>query len=486
MNRPALFLTLLLASALRAADKPNLLIVLSDDHSYPYLGCYGSDFIKTPNLDRFASQGMRFDRCFTSAPQCVPSRSAIVTGRSPVGNRITRFSSPLPRDVKTLPELLKPAGYYTGICRRNFHLDGSPQYAQIHDAHQMRTFQDRVDYLDANSLRRQTPEKVNEFLDKAGQQPWFLWVSFNDPHHPWDADATQPPVDPQKIQLPAHLPDVPGMRQSLAAYLTEIQRADEEFQWILDILEKRGLSHNTLILFMGDNGMAFPHGKGSLYDPGLNVPLLARWPAVLKPGQSNRHLISGEDLTPTMLQAAGAQIPRDITGQSFLKLLQGDASFKPRQHLFAERGPHGSGPYMGPGAKSSTYDLSRCVRTDQHKLIYNFTPHMEYSPVDSAGHDYWKNITAAHAAGSLAPELSKTYFSNPRPIIELYDLDADPSELHNLAGKPELAKIQSRMQRALAEYMIVNYDYLPLPPIDTPGDAPKKQGKGKGKKAKAD
>jgi arylsulfatase A-like enzyme len=478
MPRLALIVLACLVSCLRAADsKPNLLIVLSDDHSYPYLGCYGADYLRTPSFDRFAAQGMRFDRCFTAAPQCVPSRAAIMTGRSPVGARITRFSSPLPPDVPSLPDLLRSAGYFTGVCRRNFHLDGSPQYAELYDAHDMRTFKNRVDYFDANSPRDQTKVKVNEFLDKAGAKPWFLWVSFNDPHHAWDADATQPPVDPAKIKLPPHLPDVPGMRKSMAAYLTEIQRADEEFQWILDILETRGLSPNTLVMFMGDNGMAFPHGKGSLYDPGLNVPLLVRWPAVIKPGQSNRHLISGEDLAPTMLQAAGVPIPKQVTGRSFLKLLQGDPGFEPRRHLFAERGPHGSGPYLGAGTKSSTYDLSRAVRTDRHKLIYNFTPHMEYSPVDSAGHDYWKNMAAAHASGTLDPELSRAYFSSPRPIIELYDLQADPSELNNLAGRPETAKVQAELSKALAEYMIVNYDYLPLPPIEGVEPAKKKKSK---------
>src|SRR6185295_15711565 len=113
-------------SASLAAEKPNILLVLSDDHSVPHLGCYGNKDIKTPNLDRFASQGMRFDRHYVACPQCVPSRAAIMTGRSPVGINMTRFSAPLPREVKTYPEALRAAGWFTGVCGRTFHLDGPP------------------------------------------------------------------------------------------------------------------------------------------------------------------------------------------------------------------------------------------------------------------------------------------------------------------------------------------------------------------------
>jgi arylsulfatase A-like enzyme len=121
-------LALLIPAFVFAAEtpqQPNILLIRSDDHSAPFLGCYGGPIIRTPNLDRFASEGVRFTRMFTAAPQCIPSRAAMLTGRSPVAARISRFNSPLPRDVVTLPELLREkAGYFTGICRRNFHLDG--------------------------------------------------------------------------------------------------------------------------------------------------------------------------------------------------------------------------------------------------------------------------------------------------------------------------------------------------------------------------
>ncbi len=458
-----------LADAASPAVRPNVLLILSDDHSYPYLGCYGDPHVKTPNLDRFAAEGMKFERAFTAAPQCVPSRAAILTGRSPVACRITRFNSPLPPDVVTLPEILrKEAGYFTGVCRRNFHLDGSTGRASgaltkaLYETHGMLTWDKRVDYLDRNSPANMTVQRANEFLDKVPSgKPFFLWVNFNDPHHPWDAKAIDNPIDPAAVKVPGFLPDLPGVRSDLARYFGEISRMDGEFQSVLDQLSKRKVLDNTIVVFMGDNGMAFPHGKGSLYDPGLNVPLIVRWPGKTKPAGSSRALISGEDITPTLLEAAGCKPLPVMTGKSFLPLLTG-GEYKPRQHVFAERGVHGSATFE-PATKSSGYDLARCVRSDRYKLIYNCTPSMIYAPVDSAGDTGWKQMVAAHAEGKLPPVFARTYFTSPRPIYELYDLENDPAELTNLAGKDEVKAIEQALKEALHEKMIVDYDYLPLP-----------------------
>lgn len=443
---------------------PNILLILSDDHSAPFLGAYGYP-IKTPNLDRFGSQGMLFHRCFTAAPQCVPSRTAILTGRSPVSARMGRFSSPLPPDIVTLPELLRQKGYFTGICRRTFHLDGpgnpGPVSKGIFDRHHIRTFQNRVDFLDRNSPPTQTTAKIKEFLDKCPKgKPFFLWVNFNDPHHVWDSNAISEPHDPAKLKVPAQLPELPGVREDLRRYCDEISRMDGEFQSVLDILDERGLAQNTIVVFMGDNGMAFPHGKGSLYDPGLNVPLLVRWPGKIKPGASSRDLISGEDITPTLLDAAGIAPAKGMSGRSFLPALRGQ-SYQSRPHVFAARLYHGNSPFSD-ATKANQFDLSRAVRTNRYKLIYNCTPKMEYWPVDSGNDPGWQQILRAHSAGKLSPEHERAYFG-PRPVFELYDLEKDPAELHNLAGRAELASIERDLKVALQEKMILDYDYLPLP-----------------------
>jgi arylsulfatase A-like enzyme len=454
-----------------AADelsRPNIIFLLSDDHSYPFLSGYGDPNVKTPTLDRLANEGMKFHRFFTAAPQCVPSRAALMTGKSAVAARMTRFSSPLPRDEKTLPEVLRDeAGYFTGICGRSYHLDGpgakaGEEIPAILKKYDMVTFTQRVDFLQTCNDDR-VSEQVAAFLEqKPADKPFFMWANFSDPHHVWNASAEFRP-DPAVLKLPAHWPDLPGMREQLADYCAEVNRLDRSIAKVLEVLEQKGAMNNSLIVFCGDNGAALPHGKGSLYDPGSNVPMLVRWPGMVKPEQETLHLISGEDLAPTLLEAAGLKPLERMTGISFLPLLKGE-KYQPREYLFVERGPHGSAA-VTVGMSNSGYDLSRAVRSNRYKFIYNCTPWIPYSPVDSSGGQAWKQITAAHEAGKLTAGQSATYFTTPRPVYELYDLQTDPSELNNLSGRPELHEVEQKLRLALAEKMIADFDYLPLPDL---------------------
>jgi len=460
------------ATVAAAPAKPNILFLLSDDHSYPYLSCYGNPDVRTPNLDRLAAEGMRFDRMFVSCPQCVPSRAALMTGRSPVAVRMVRFTSPLPSDIPALPDLLRDkGGYFTGVAGRSYHLDGpatggqraAPELGGVMDRHNLRTFTQRVDYVEKGGGMQNFGGKLSAFLDKAPKdKPWFFWLGFSDPHHVWTTQGKRGALDPKKLTLPPHLPDLPGVRGDLARYLAEIEHLDDDVQTVLDTLKARGLDQNTLVVFMGDNGMAMPHGKGALHDPGINAPLIVRWPGVLKPGQTTRALISGEDFAPTMLAAAGVKPPKEMSGVSFLKLLRGEP-FTPRQYIFAERGPHGGDGGMKPDIFASTFDLARCARSDRFKFIYNCTPHGAVAPVDSQRDPGWQDMLAAHKAGSLKPQFVKAYFTAPRPTFELYDLDADPGELNNLAGKPEFKEHELALNRALTEKMVLDWDFLPAP-----------------------
>jgi arylsulfatase A-like enzyme len=461
------------------AAKPNIVFILSDDHSYPYLGCYGQSQMKTPNLDRFAAEGMKFHRMFTGAPQCVPSRATYLTGRSPVACRITRFSSPLPREEITFPETLKKeAGYFVGVLGRSYHLDGAARLeasTRVFKEHQLQTFEDRFDYVDSTG-QENVPARMAEFFTKRpADKPFFLWVNFADPHHPWTTgDAPPAPAD---VKVPGHLPDLPGVRSDLSRYQSEIEHMDADFQKVLDIIKERAGLDNTLIIFAGDNGLAFPGGKGSLHDPGLNVPLLAWWQGHISAGGESRALISGEDIAPTCLEAAGVAVPARVTGKSFLSLLRGQP-FEPRRHIFAERGPHGSATFTEQTAASSV-DYSRAVRSDRYKLIYNVTPHMRYQPVDSGGDAAWQDMLKANGEGKLAPEFVTRYFKSPRRVYELYDLEKDPAELHNIAGEPATQATELALKEALQEKMIVDFDYLPLPlaPAETRGQGKKKTAK---------
>jgi arylsulfatase A-like enzyme len=468
-----------------AAERPNILLLLSDDHSYPFVSAYGDTNVKTPALDRLAAEGMKFHRFFTACPQCVPSRAAYMTGRSPVAARITRFSSPLARDEITFPEILRQeAGYYTGVCGRQYHLDGAAparlgeEVRRIYDEHRLRTFAERVDFLTVGS-DGEVAGQVAAFLDqKPADKPFFLWANFSDPHHAWNAPSEFRP-DPASLKLPPHLPDLPGVREQVADYCAEVNRLDRTIAGVLEVLSRRGLLDTTLIIFAGDNGQALPHGKGSLYDPGSNVPFLVRWPGVVKPGGESRALLSNEDLAPTLLAAAGLAPLKRMTGVSFLPLLKGE-TYQPRKYVFIERGPHGSAP-VTVNMTNAGFDLSRAVRSDRYKFIYNCTPWIPYAPVDSAGGAAWNEMKAAYSAGTLPAPLRATYFTTPRPVYELYDLEADPSELNNLAGKPELAAIERELRVALAEKMILDFDYLPLPAL-APGEGGSDNGaKGTGK-----
>jgi N-sulfoglucosamine sulfohydrolase len=282
-------------------------------------------------------------------------------------------------------------------------------------------------------------------------------VNFNDPHHPWDTGKNPP--DPASVHVPGFLPDLPGVRADLSAYEGEIEHADGDVQTVLDIIKERAGLENTLIIFMGDNGMAFPSGKGCLHDAGLNVPLLAWWPGVIKPGGESRALVSGEDIAPTCLEVAGVPVPDFISGVTFLPALQGK-SFDGRKYIFGERGPHGAATF-DEHTTSNGVDYSRCVRSARYKLIYNVTPNIVYAPVDSTGNPSWKEMVQAHQERTLATEFETLYFTSPRPVYELYDLIVDFDYLPlPISGNPK--KVQPNKPKVdrnkLFDQLDVNHD----------------------------
>lgn len=458
-----IILGLLIVIKSNAQPHPNIVFVLSDDHSVPHVGCYGSPGIQTPNLDKFARQGMRFDKMYVTAPQCVPSRASLMSGRSAVSINMTRFSAALPKEVVSYPELLRSeAGYYTGLIGRSFHLDGAnmPEATKkVFDQYNLRTFPGRVDYL-----REGNPDKVldelNDFLDKRpANKPFFIQVGFSDPHRPLTTFVEGKRQDPKALVLPPHFPDTKLLREDFAKYYDEVTHLDQQFGQAIQLLEKRGLSKNTIIVFMGDNGAALLRGKGTLYEYGLKVPLIVKWPEVVKPGNSSAQLLSGEDIAPTFLDIAGVKPPKEMTGRSFTGILKANSSEELHSYVFAERGSHGNGLPQGTAA----FDLSRCVITKNFKLIYNVLWQLPYSPVDFDGREFWKEIKMLHQQGKLSASLSNIYFPEKRPMFELYDLDKDPFEMTNLAAAPKYAAKEKELKEKLQEWMILNWDYLPLP-----------------------
>jgi arylsulfatase A-like enzyme len=477
MRYPLALLTAMLFTGLvplgaAPATLPNILFVLSDDQSVPHMGCYGDPNVVTPNCDWFATEGVRFTRAYTTAPQCAPSRKSILTGRSPVALQQTLFTLPLQADAVLFPELLKKEkGYFIGLAGRSHHLDGDstdPVTQEIHREHNLKTAAGRFDYCkiaggnNGYEVGENALKQYREFLDSVpAGKPFFLQLCFSDPHRGWD-DAFHPHRhDPSKLQLPAHFPDTPALRKDLAEYYDEVARVDYHFGKVLEELSKRGLAENTLVLFMGDNGASQLRGKGTLYEYGLNVPFLIRWPGVAKPAVAQA-LISGEDLAPTMLALAGITPPANITGQSFLPLLKG-GTYTPRKYVFGERGPH-----VGLPTGTSPFDQSRVVIGDRYKLIYNALWQIPYSPVDFNGLPSWKSIAAADKAGKLSATFQRLYCSPTRPMFELYDLQSDPAELMNLYDSAEHVAVREELRRQLVERMILERDHLPLPLLPSP------------------
>lgn len=450
-------------SAVFPEGKPNILLILSDDHSAPYLGCYGNVDLKTSNIDRIANEGILFKKAYTTAPQCVPSRASILTGRNVLDTQMLRFSAPLDKSIITFPELLRKAGYYTGICGRSYHLDGSGSQnmpsvsTETFKEFGMVTFKERVDYLRMGNDDKVLSQVV-EFLDQVpANKPYSLWVNYSDPHRPFNAKEYEP--DPEKLHIPDLMPDTKFLREDLAGYLGEIQRLDVRVGLLLAELEKRGQMENTLIVFIGDNGGALLRGKGTLYDLGLHVPLMMRWPAKIKPGRIADILVSGEDLAPTLIEAAGSIPDEKMTGKSFLQTLTGQEK-DVRDFVFAVRGPHGSAL---PG-NSANFDLSRTAFNKKYKLIYNPLFQLPYYPVDFAANQFWLELIQLNKENKLAERFASTIlFAVQRPMFELFDLENDPGEFVNLSGKEEYSEIEYQLKAALQRWMIIYRDVVPLP-----------------------
>ena len=467
----AFILVLTLLTGFAAGARPNILLILSDDHSLPHVGAYGGNCRElrlTPNLDAFAAQGMLFHRAYTAAPQCAPSRAAIFSGRSPVGIAATRFAQPARGGTPFFTDQLRDRGYWVGLDGRHQHLEGRVRDAKaiqetlIERGMKGPDFEARFDhFVQSWSTKRgldKVAHRVGEVLDSVPEgKPWFLYFGFNQPHRGWGEDHDG--IDPAQLTLPPDWPDLPEVRLDYARYLAELRDLDRGFGAIMQLLDQRGLQNNTLVIFMGDNGEALLRGKGTLHTRGNHVPLIIRWPGNIPAGSESSHLISAIDLAPTILAAANAPPAAGMTGRSFLNVLLGK-TVRSQPYVFSERGWHWGSLFNTEGL-----DLSRSVTSERYHFIFNAIPERKFAPVDmTRNHNIaWKAIQASQAAGKLSPLHQRLYFQSPRPIFELYDLKSDPFQLNNLAGEPKFETIETKLRTTLDRWMVSEGDYLPLP-----------------------
>ncbi len=449
--------------------KPNFLFILSDDHSVPHVGAYGDEnslkFKITPHLDALAKESMVFTRAYTTAPQCAPSRVSIFTGRSPIATRTSRFAQPVQKETLFFTDILKQNGYWVGLGGRGHHLHGRglvrPHIKEQFEESEM-FVDDRFDHIEVRRTSNQSlpkvPESFSALLDKIpGNQPFFLYFGFSQPHRPWPKDISG--INPDELKLPPDWPDLPVVREDYARYLADLRDMDWAFGQIDSILEARGLKDNTIVIFMGDNGEALLRGKGTLYTRGINVPLIVRWPDKIASHTTSDIMISGEDMAPTFLQMAGLKPNDEMTGVSFLPALLGE-QMEARKFVFAERSWQGG--YL---TRSDGFDLIRTVISKDYQFIYNVLPDRPYSPADmgsvkDGSPDVWKRMQEDQ--GGLSERHRKLFFQYPRPIVELYDLKNDPFQMQNLAGHPETKEVEKKLRITLDKRIIREGDFVPI------------------------
>jgi arylsulfatase A-like enzyme len=417
------------------STRPNILVLVADDAGWDDSTAYGNPRIRTPNIQRMANTGVTFTRAFVTSPQCSPSRASILSGLYPHQTGAEDLHEPIPPEVTILPTYLRREGYLTGnMLKQHIGRAASRQF----------------DWYSARLGR------FEAFLNLADDRPFFLWVGFMDPHRPYYRGAVHEPHDPGKVRVPAHLADTPGTRREIARYYDEISRMDAWIGRYLDILEERGLRENTIVVFLSDNGAPFPRAKGSLYDTGIRTPYIWSWPAEIEAGRRYQGLASTIDLAPTLLDAAGAEVPDHMEGQSVLGALKGTEE-KPaagRKAVFAQRNWHG------------TDDHIRAVRTENYKLIINMYNEEPFGlPPDVAQSRSWHALLDRREEGHLSP-LQRLSFEVPRPEVEFYDLRRDPHEYNNRAWNEDYADAQQRLFRELDQWMADTNDFPPGPEPD--------------------
>lgn len=425
---PCLLLLFAAPLAGAAEQPPNIVVFIADDAGWSDFGAYGNRVVRTPNLDGLAASGVVFENAFLTTASCSPSRISILSGRYPHATGAEDLHTPLPAGVDLLPAHLAREGYFTGHMRKtHYGPEGERQF---------------------DWFSEQTWEGLPDFLDEARDRPFFLWVGFRDPHRPYSADAVDPPHDPGKVAVPPYLVDDEATRADLALYYDEISRMDREIGRMLAELDRRDLREDTLVVFLSDNGMPFPRAKATAYDAGIRAPLIVSWPGVTRGGIRYGGLASVIDLAPTLLEAAGAEVPPSFQGESFAAALT-DQAAPGREYVFAERNWHNCDEHI------------RAVRGPRHKLIRNaYTELPLCTPADASRSPSWYSLTAAREAGELTPGQARL-FEAPRPVIEVYDLESDPHELVNLAGRPEVEQIARQLSRVLDAWIEETEDFPP-------------------------
>ena len=406
-----------------AAERPNVLWITVEDMS-PRLASYGDRTVSTPRLDRLASEGVRYTRAFGVYGVCAPNRHALILGMYPTSTgamamrtwkrtsaldqitdpellAIPTYEATPPPEARCFPEYLRAAGYF---CTNNAKTDYQ--------------FQDPVTAWDESGGEAHWRHRPS------ADTPFFSVFNFTVTHESGTFEARSPAVtDPAAVALPPYYPDTPIVRRDLARHYDNIVAMDAMVGRVLDELAEDGLAESTVVFFFSDHGDGLPRMKRWVYDSGLHVPLLVRFPSGHGAGTTNDELVSFVDFAPTVLSLAGVPVPPHMQGQAFL----GAQRAAPRKYIYAAR------DRMDPAPETI-----RAVRDGRFKYIRNYRPDLPYFGFipyrDRAG--VMREILRLTAEGALGPDQWQLW-SQKKPLEELYDTEADPHEIRNLASDPQ-------------------------------------------------
>lgn len=426
----------------------DILLIVADDMG-PYLGCYGDPIAKTPVMDKLAGQGVRFDNAWVPQASCSPSRSAIFTGLYPHQNGqvgLAHLGFSMSGNFPSIPSLLNEAGYYTGIIGK-VHVKPASSLPFKYVA--------EYNKFDKKDMRAYA-KRVGHFLDKAGDKPVFLDISYSDPHRPFSNKHKGFPENPvttdevKPMPFMAGLEKLNGVLKQTAGYYNGIMRLDAGVGLVLEEFEKAGRLDNTLIIVIGDHGAPFGRAKVTCYNPGMHIPFIVKWPGVSTTGTVSQSLVSTIDLLPTFLDVAGAAIPENLPGHS-IRPAVADSSHDLRKYMFGEFTAH----------LPADYFPRRTARTERFQLIENlFIP----EPFATPGVEGELERNAVKSNAEMTSEVRvalKEYMAPPR--FELFDLEKDPDNFHNLADDPEFAEVQQELKTALDDWRIRTDDPLLKP-----------------------
>lgn len=451
-------------------SRPNIVLIVSDDHGREAVGCYGNKAVKTPNIDRLAAEGTRFSNAFCTVASCSPSRAVILSGEQSHTNGMYglehqqhHFSSF--DTIKSLPVLLEKAGYRTARIGK-YHIAPEKVY------HFQKVLQEGG-VNDPASIGRSPVEMADlckSFINEKSSQPFFLYFATDDPHRSNSVlpngipffDGSKPNAfgnrpqgyphiketvfKPEDVIVPSYLPDTRATREELAQYYQAISRLDQGVGYLLDILKASGKYDNTVIIYLSDNGAPFPNSKTTLYDPGIHLPLIVKIPKPHKTNFVQDAMISWVDITPTLLDFAGA-LPGNpqLQGRSFKDILEQE-NVKGWDEVYASHSLH----------EIMMYYPMRVLRERQYKLIYNIAYPLQYPQSLDLHQSYtWQDIIK-NKRKYIGTRPLEAYLH--RPKFELYDIQKDPDEIHNLANDPKYSKELSRMIDKLKKWQESTFD----------------------------